>query len=233
MSASVEALRHPLLEWPAVPHGFGVRGAPEPQGALRPQQVHGRDVVRAEQLAAGERPRADAIVSTRPGLPIAVVTADCVPILVAACGGRAVAAIHAGWRGLAAGVLEAGLDMLGEAVPGGSACAAEWIAVIGPHIGPCCYEVDEPVLDALASRYSGELARCLRPSRPGHAFLDLGELARGTLLRAGLRFVNVGEIPGACTRCDAERFHSFRRDGAAAGRLLHFIAARAEAPEQG
>ncbi|HEY8152863.1 MAG TPA: polyphenol oxidase family protein [Myxococcota bacterium] len=218
----MKALRHALLEAARVEHGFGVRGLAPPPGLRRPQQVHGARVAQAADCLGETSPRADAVVSALPGVPVGVVTADCVPILVATEAGAAVAAIHAGWRGLACGVIEAGI----EALRAESAGAPRLVAVIGPHIGVCCYEVDEPVLEALAPAFGGELAAALRPARPGHAWLDLGRLARTALLRAGLAPEALGLLPSACTRCDPVRFHSYRREGAAAGRLHHYIAAR-------
>jgi len=173
-------------------------------------------VLLAPRVAWEEAPEADAIVSLRPGPPVAIVTADCVPILVAA--GDVVAAVHAGWRGLARGVVTRALDVVvsraGDASP---------VAVIGPHIGPCCYEVDAPVLDGLGARFVDDLPEALAPSRPGHHRLDLGLLARRELLRAGLDGADVAGLSGACTFCDAEHFHSYRRDGRRAGRLVHFV----------
>jgi YfiH family protein len=214
------SLRHPLLEARGVAHAFGIRGAAPPDGLRRPRQVHGIDVVDAEDCDPGAPPEADAVVSSLPGVPVAVVTADCVPLLLAGDEGRAVAAIHAGWRGLAAGVIEAGVAALRRR-------SESIVAVVGPHIGSCCYEVDTPVLDALR-RHHGEAAvgAASRAERPGHAQLDLGALAERSLLATGLSAGSIGRIEGACTRCDAERFHSYRRDGPRAGRLVHYVTAR-------
>jgi copper oxidase (laccase) domain-containing protein len=142
-------------------------------------------------------------------------------VLLASPSARVVAAVHAGWRGLAAGVIEAAVEALARCgvEPGGVSAA------IGPHIGPCCYEVDEPVLAALRARFAGRLASNARPGRDGHAWLDIGALARAALAAAGVPAERVDVSAAACTRCDAARFHSFRRDGARAGRLLHWIAA--------
>lgn len=169
---------------------------------------------------------ADAIVSDVPGLAVAVVTADCVPLLVAEADGVRVAAIHAGWRGLAAGVVAEGLLALARlgAEPG------RLRAVIGPHIGPCCYEIDEPVVTALEARFGSLAATALMPSRPGHATLDLARLVVAECLAAGLSPEAVGDLGVACTHCDGARFHSFRRDGPNAGRLVHFVAARLHGP---
>jgi len=218
----VNALRHELLDAVGVEHGFGVRGLAPPPGLRRPQQVHGAGVAQAAGCVGAAAPRADAVVSVLPGVPVGVVTADCVPILVATDAGTAVAAIHAGWRGLACGVVAAAIEAL-RAESGG---AVRLVAAIGPHIGACCYEVDEPVLAALAPRFGAALDAALRPARPGHAWLDLGRLAHAALLHAGLSPSALGRVPRACTRCDPVRFHSFRREGASAGRLHHFIAAR-------
>lgn len=209
-----------LLASLGVAHGFGTRGAREPAGLRRPVQVHGARVARirpAREVSLGE---ADAVVSTVPGVPVAVVTADCVPILLASESGRAVCAVHGGWRGLAGGVVEAGAAALAGAAPGEPLRAA-----IGPYIGSCCYEVDSPVLDALRRRFGPALEEAARTSRPGHAWLDLGALAREALMRSGIEADSVASLPRACTRCHPERFHSYRRDGASSGRMAHWIAA--------
>jgi YfiH family protein len=178
--------------------------------------VHGRAV--ADAGGADPLGDADAVVCREPGVPVAVVTADCVPILLAAPGARVVAAVHAGWRGLASGVIEAGLRALQRS----GARPHELAAAIGPHIGACCYEVDEPVLARLGERFGDALSAATIPTRPGHARVDLGALARAELLRA-LAPAAVGGFGALCTRCDA-RFESHRRDGAQAGRMVHWIA---------
>jgi len=214
-------LRHPLLDQRGVVHGFGTRTTPAPAGLLRPRQVHGSRVVTGGACARDPAPEADAVVSGEAGIPVGVVTADCVPILLASESGRAVAAIHAGWRGLAQGVIAAGVDALRHLCPG-----EVLVAVVGPHIGPCCYEVDDPVLDTLAPEFPGGIGFALRPTGAGHARLDLGALAFRALELAGLSAAAQGALPDACTSCDARRFHSYRRDGPRAGRLVHHVAAR-------
>jgi len=223
MNASAAAapgfIRHPLLSAVGPDHGFGTRSASAPEGLARPRQVHGIAVARVAADGRLDVEEADAAVSARPGVGLAIVTADCVPILLATASGTAVAAIHAGWRGLAAGVVERGLAALGE-------CAEEGdriVAVIGPRIGPCCYEVDRPVMDPLRRRFGAELDRASSVSRPGHFFLDLGRLVAQALRRGGLRSEDLALLSGACTACEPARFHSHRRDGESAGRLLHYI----------
>jgi len=208
-------LREPLLEARGVAHGFCLRGDPGPADLERPRQVHGTAVYEAERGGAAEV-EADAIVCRAPGRGVGVVTADCVPILLAGAGGS-VAAVHAGWRGLCAGVVAVGVRALGE---------TPMAAAIGPHVGPCCYEVDAPVLDAVRARF-GEAAPegAVRPGRAGHAWLDLGALAARELERAGWPARAIGRAAAACTACDPVRFHSYRRDGPRSGRLVHWVRA--------
>ena len=221
MSAA-RVLTHPLLRELGIAHGFGTRQAPEPPGVVRPRQVHGAEIAWLRPGASLTRRDADVVLSLDPGVPVAVVTADCVPILLGDEAGRAVAAVHAGWRGLAHGVVQAAV----AALAGESAPPARLRAVIGPCIGACCYEVDAPVLDALSRRFGEALERALRPARAGHHLLDLAALSRHALEQAGVTAERIGGFDGVCTRCDALRFHSYRRDGPAAGRLLHFVQLR-------
>lgn len=217
-------LRVAVLSRRGIRHGFGVRGSAPPPGLRRPKQVHGIAVVSASECLESPLPEADAVVSGEAGVAVGVITADCVPLLLATDSGANVAAIHAGWRGLARGVVEAGIDALRHS----AAASDRHIAVaIGPHIGACCYEVDEPVLEALEGRFPLELPQSLTPTKThGRALLDLASLVRGELEQLGVDPSQVGELPRSCTRCDALRFHSHRRDGARAGRLVHFVCAR-------
>lgn len=215
-------VQHPLLAERGVEHGFGTRAARAPDDLRRPHQVHGIAVVRvtAPRAPGSALGDADAVVSDAPGVPVGVVTADCLPVLLATPSGW-VAAIHAGWRGLAAGVIAAACEALRPL----ASDLSEAVAVIGPHVGACCYEVDAPVVDALAQRFGARLDGALRPAGSGHWRLALAPLARVDLERAGLAASSMGALPNACTRCDAARFHSFRRDGAGAGRLVHYVRA--------
>jgi YfiH family protein len=206
-------LRDPVLARRGIAHGFGMRTSLEPPWR-RPRQVHGARVVWAER--ANELGDADAVLTRERGVRVGIATADCVPILLAA--GDCAGAVHAGWRGFAAGVIENALAELAHAARG-----AEIRAAIGPCIGGCCYEVDAPVIDPLRARYGKLVDATLTPTRPGHARIDLGLLAQLALARAGLAPRAIGSAARECTRCDAARFHSFRRDGASAGRLAHWI----------
>lgn len=162
------------------------------------KQVHGTRVVDARE--AGAEVEADGAVASSAGEVCAVLVADCLPVLLCDRGATVVAAAHAGWRGLAAGVLGAAVAAMG--VP-----ARELLAYIGPGIGPQAYEVGADVRDAFVKRDPGAAA-AFAP-RPGGKFMaDLAALARMALAACGVRDVYGG---GVCTASD-RRFFSFRRD---------------------
>lgn len=172
------------------------------------RQVHGRRVV--DLNAAGDAPEADAAVSHSPGRVCAVLTADCLPVLFCNRRGSRVAAAHAGWRGLAAGVLEATVTALGEP-------ADELLAWLGPAIGPAAYPVGGEVRDALLRR-NAATAEAFEP-RGDRWHADLYALARRLLAAAGVRSVYGG---GWCTYSEPERFYSYRRDGRT-GRMASLV----------
>lgn len=180
----------------------------------RLRQVHGSGVVRVDGKHSPHRLVArpgDALVSDVPGLTLGVVTADCVPVLLADPG-RAAGAAHAGWRGLVAGVLEATVTAL---VRSFGARPDRLLAAIGPCIGPCCYEVGEDV----AAKFEETAVRRPAGSRPR---LDLARAARARLRAAGLLEEQIAES-GLCTRCRPDLFYSFRRDGQQTGHHLSVI----------
>jgi hypothetical protein len=154
---------------------------------------------------------ADALIARRPGIRVGVRTADCVPILIEAPADGACAAVHAGWRGLVAGVVEATVDALGARAIEPDALRA----AIGPCIGPCCFEVG----DEVAVRFDGFVVKGRAGARP---HVDLPAAARAALRRAGVLAVDAG--PVACTRCDPRRYHSYRRDGPGTPQHLSHIA---------
>uniref|UniRef100_UPI0039F10B45 peptidoglycan editing factor PgeF n=1 Tax=Bordetella sputigena TaxID=1416810 RepID=UPI0039F10B45 len=182
------------------------------------RQVHGTRVVDADRPAesaaenpAGNsvesEPAADAAVTTSADRPLAIMVADCLPVLIADTSGRALGAAHAGWRGLAGGVLENTLDALRRKRPD----ASSWQAWIGPGIGPAAFEVGADVLDAFdpADREAAALFMP-RAGLPGKWLADLPALAELRLRRAGVREVHRS---GLCTVADPGRFFSYRRDG--------------------
>ncbi|MEE3328646.1 MAG: polyphenol oxidase family protein [Myxococcota bacterium] len=212
-------MQHVLLSQRGIDHTLAASDPRLFPETIRPRQVHGVEVAVADSQGQLSVTEADAVVCRQPGMGVGVVTADCVPILAAVGEGRVVAAIHAGWRGLAAGVVENGLaSLLGD-----ESSSEDRVAVVGPHIGPCCYEVDQPVMEALKVRYADWLEEASRPSRPDHVYLDLGRLVTGILSKAGFPAEQIGHMPNSCTSCSQKNFHSFRRDGEAAGRMLHRI----------
>ncbi len=187
----------------------------EPDGCVELLQRHTARVVevRAED-GGGFLGVADAAVTTSPGVVLTVRTSDCLPVLLADPQAGVVAAAHAGWRGLSSGILMRTVETM---VARGA--RTDRIAVaVGPSIGPCCYEVDVPVVEALGPWRDG----ALRPARPGHWMLDLRAVARSQLRACGV--FQVSFCP-ACTACDAEWFFSYRRDGRV-GRMEGLIALR-------
>jgi hypothetical protein len=163
------------------------------------QQVHGTEVVDAATVPP--LARADAAVARTRHVVCAVLTADCVPVLLADGGGDAVAIAHAGWRGLAAGVVEAAVARMD--VP-----AASVIAWLGPAIGPRAYEVGREVREAFVRRDAAAVA-AFAPGRDDRFLADLFMLARQRLAAAGIAAVYGG---GHCTYTEAERFYSYRRE---------------------
>jgi YfiH family protein len=174
-------------------------------------QVHGNEVAELDSLTGGERPRADAAVVSTPGRVAAVLTADCLPVFLTDRSGRRVAVAHAGWRGLAAGVLERAAHSLG--VPG-----EETIAWLGPAIGPDAFEVGAEVREAFM-QVETQAHAAFRAHKPGKFMCDLYRLARMRLARAGVRHVYGG---GFCTWSETGRFFSYRREQKS-GRMGAFV----------
>lgn len=179
-------------------------------------QIHGVKVVKA---AADDRVRtADACITAEPGLACAVLTADCLPILLCDRQGRQVAAVHAGWRSLAQGIVP-------RVVARFQAPAEELLAYLGPAISARHFEVGVEVPEAFFKYAADEqhaeaIAAALAPgSRPLHFYADLYRLARAALNASGVRAVYGGDT---CTYSESEHFYSYRRDGAT-GRMASLI----------
>jgi YfiH family protein len=215
-----------------IQHGFGLRyGGGDPQAALSHalgyteppfavEQVHGSRIFRVD-LAAREAapPQADGMYGEAAQLsqqPLAIKTADCVPLLLASFDGRFVAAIHAGWRGTAAAIAVAAL----HAFESHGGLAGELRVAIGPAIGPCCYQVDQKVVDRVGATL-GDSKAVAEPD--GQAFrIDLQLSNRLQLERAGLDSTQISVAPW-CTHCSDADFHSYRRAGDKAGRQWSLI----------
>jgi polyphenol oxidase len=202
------------------------------------RQVHSATILRVDPGPPGQGPReatpgraeagrlgqgppegkpvvgeADGLVTAGPGVVLVVLTADCAPVLLADPGAGVVGAVHAGWRGLAAGVVEAGIAAMAELGADPGACTG----LVGPAVGGCCYEVGPDVRDAVGARYPAALAT----TRDGRPALDPAAGAAQALQRAGIGRVRVA---GECTIDLEERFFSHRRDHGRTGRQAGLIA---------
>jgi YfiH family protein len=174
-------------------------------------QVHATDVARIDRIEEGVVPRADAAVTRSEGRVCVVLTADCMPLFLADESGRGVAVAHAGWRGMAAGVIEATVRAM-ESDP------ARLLAWMGPAIGPAAFEVGPEVREAFVA-VEPNAACAFRAHREGKFLADLYALARQRLARAGVSRVHGG---GFCTLREADRFFSYRREKKS-GRMGAFI----------
>lgn len=197
-----------------------------PEQALLAGLVHGARVTRVDAPAPGTGPGApagdavglvpetDALITDRPGLALVVTTADCTPVYVVDPVRRAIGLAHAGWRGTAAAIAAGTVAAMEQAF---GSRPQDLHAVIGPAIGACCYEVDEPVA-AVFRRTHGDQPGWLLPGRrPGHWQLDLPAANRDQLLAAGLPAAQVA-VAGICTSCRVGEFYSHRAESGRAGR---------------
>ena len=175
------------------------------------EQVHGTGVIRATR--SGNCPAADASFSREPGIACAVMTADCLPVLLCDRAGTVVAAAHSGWRGLLKGVLEATVEAMGIA-------PVELMAWLGPAIGPGAFEVG-PEVEAAFTHHAADAARLFQPSpnRKGHLMADIYGLARQRLCATGVTGVYGGF---RCTFSEVDHFFSYRRDGQC-GRMASLV----------
>jgi len=205
------------------------------------KQIHS-DVIHLFSAKPGEPCRGDASISNRPGLLLAVQTADCVPILIVDPKKRAIAAIHAGWRGTLVRIVEKAVGRL--RLEFGSK-PAELRAALGPSIGPCCYEVGADLVTKFTAQFAdapgyfddertGEEPnplQWLNMMPPGHqpppknVHLDLRKANRSQLLSAGLRAENIF-VSDLCTACRTDLLFSYRHEGPQSGRLLSVIGIR-------
>lgn len=173
-------------------------------------QVHGATL---RQAPWEGRPEGDAAVALSPGLLLGIETADCLPVFLVDSANRRVAAAHAGWRGTAKGVVGAALTALLDQ----RTKIENIVAIFGPSIGACCYEVGEDVVSA----FGAEGRRFFVPGRRKRLHLDLRAANQAQIEALG---VTAGQIRnfGECTMCRADLYPSYRRDGPAAGRILSY-----------
>jgi polyphenol oxidase len=191
-------------------HGFGTRHADVP--ALYPRLAFLKQIHSADCILAGGRSgllgEGDALLENTPGAVVGVRTADCIPILLVDERLRAVAAVHAGWRGTVAGIAARAVAAMSERF---GSRVTDLHAAIGPGIGKCCYEVGEEVAAQFGEK--------------GRVRIDLTGANRLRLLGAGVTAQRI-YASSLCTRCRAGDFHSFRRDKDAAGRMYSFAGIR-------
>lgn len=223
--ATVEANRAELVERFALPstphwlrqvHGTGVLRFDAPAHSLGEAETSGEGVLSSSVQPGGlhaPEPVADAAVTTTPGVVLAILTADCLPVVFAAKDGSEIAAAHAGWPGLSKGMLEATLAAMHTP-------AAELIAWIGPAAGPQRYEVGVEVFNVFVAADAGAES-AFASTRPGHWLADLPALARRRMTAAGML---AADIHGGalCTMSEPARFFSHRRDGRA-GRIATVV----------
>lgn len=198
------------FEW--LDHGFGTRhseGWELADETVTLRQVHSGRVVVAEN-GPGCLGEGDALITNRRGVRLAIRTADCVPLLFADAHHRAVAAVHAGWRGTAAAISK---NTVADLKARFGSAAGDLHVAIGPAIGACCYKVGEEVMEALGAWLVGTNAGSM---------IDLAEVNRRQLRECGIPDNQI-YLLGVCTRCDRTQFHSFRRDGERAGRMVSAI----------
>ena len=195
-------------------HGFGTRDSadwPDPWRLVMLKQTHSDDVHKIEG-GRGYAGEGDALVTDRPGVLIGVRTADCVPILMVDAEHLAVAAVHAGWRGTSANIVRKAIARMSAEY---GSDPAQLHAGIGPAIGECCYEVGPEVIAKVREWVPGVAAR-------GKAHINLPEVNRLQLLAAGVPAQNI-DFGAPCTKCGPAELHSYRRDGAKAGRMIAAI----------
>lgn len=175
-------------------------------------QIHSDRIVRAEDIAPGVFPEADGVISADPSMVLCIRTADCVPLLMWAEDAPIIAAVHAGWRGLAQGIVSKTVDLMrGQ--------GAQHIHVsMGPSIGPCCYAVGADVIEALETGPDRRLG--------GRLYVDLHRISALQAKKAGVSPDMIHQVQ-ACTYCNSDSFFSYRREGEHTGRNISLIGGEA------
>lgn len=223
ISAALIYRSHLLENLPWVEHGFGTRltnGWPDASRLISLKQIHSDWVITARNFAPNpanaQLGEGDALITQAPGVLVSVRTADCIPILIADAVTHAVAAVHAGWRGT---VKEVGRKTLETMSGQFGTQPLDVLVAIGPGIGGCCYEVG-PEVAAEFGRFFPERTDLDRRTR-----IDLAEANRRQFETLGIPPTHI-EVLGMCTSCCAGEFHSYRRDGKRAGRMVSAIGIR-------
>lgn len=210
-------IRSALLEKvPGILHGFGTKQEAAPAEAITSKQVHGVAILEVDERPTESLEGYDILLTGRPGLIVAVKTADCLPVLMADPERRIIAAVHAGWKGTAGRVVQKAIERL--TILG--ARPERLVAALGPNMGHRCYEVQNDVASIFEKEFPGWPV--LKPKSEERWWLDVAEANRRQLLESGVRSENIDRID-LCTHCRPDLFHSHRRDAAGAGRMINFI----------
>lgn len=212
------ALREDAAEWASVAAFAGV--APDRLRLLH--QVHGRQVVFAgREDGAWQRPAADAIAGDDPSVALVVRVADCAPMLIADRKRPVVAAVHAGWRSTMQRIAVAAIESLSNEF---GSRPEDIVVAIGPSLGTCCGEMGEEVVKAFraSGHPEGNITRWFSWEKGKKPHFDLWRANRDQLQQAGVASENI-HVAGLCTKTHADRFHSYRANGASAGRMAAVI----------
>jgi polyphenol oxidase len=207
---------------------FGQAVGFNPDNLLTLRQVHGNRVI---VLAKTNDPSlvrgspGDGLITNRSHLPLAVITADCFPVVLAAPSLPVVGIIHAGRKGTAARVVPAAIALMCEEF---DLSPAAVFAAIGPGIGRCCYEVDDASAEPFLTQFAADAA-VYRPSRPRHLYLDLQQAIVLQICAAGVPSTQVWSA-NLCTACHPQWFYSYRREGPRSGRMLNVVMIEANTP---
>jgi purine-nucleoside/S-methyl-5'-thioadenosine phosphorylase / adenosine deaminase len=234
----------PWQQLPWLVHGFSTRAAGDfsaldrdrihwsgeefPLAMLR--QIHSDKlyvIATAHESAAPALPEGDGLLASNAGVLVGVRTADCLPLLLVDRRSRAVAAVHAGWRGSAQKIAAKAVEKLTREM---GARPEDLEAVIGPGIGVCCYEVGEEVAGQFDGQFAVRFASQFdgaEAEREERLYLDLAAANRAQLVEAGVPASQI-HLSGMCTQCLADQFYSYRREGDKAGRMLAVVGVRAD-----
>ncbi len=192
-------------------HGFGFRDTVYPPGITTVHQIHSCAVISVVGPGGDRLAEADGLVCGEGGLLVGVRTADCVPVLLADTRTQAVAAVHAGWRGTAGGIISVALRKMEEQF---GTRPADVLAAVGPSIGLCCYEVGPEVARQFAT-WRPELEHATVPTK-----IDLQTINADQIRSVGVTGIWVSR---ECTQCETARYFSYRREREQAGRMLSYI----------
>jgi YfiH family protein len=213
----LEMIRSALLEKVAgIVHGFGTRTDEPPPNLVTSQQVHGTEILEVREIPSAPLEGYDILITGRPGIAVAVKTADCQPILMIEPQKRLVAAVHAGWKG----TLQRAAQVAVRKIIERGGVLENIVACLGPNMVGRCFEVEVGVQNDFEKEFPGW--PILTPKNDAKWLLDVSETNRRQLLEIGIPEKQIDRID-LCTHCRPDLFWSYRRDGEEAGRMVSFI----------